>query len=180
VVHAASITDILGIDPAVVGNREQEEKSKVPRKWMTYYKSLLALRKHFCDELDIHTKGALTLDGEGNGDNFAGFGKDQTDPDSGQFDGEVALSMLASEQDALHEVEEAIQRIINGTYGICEITGKPIKKSRLAAVPFTRYSMEGQQQLEAGGGKKKGDRQEVTFAERDEDSSQLMATGEDE
>ena len=56
--------------------------------------------------------------------------------------------MLASEQDALYEVERAITRILEDRYGICEITGKPIKKSRLQAVPFTRYSLEGQQEVE--------------------------------
>ena len=63
--------------------------------------------------------------------------------------------MVSSEQEALHEIEDAIKRIQKGTYGICEITGKPIKKARLAAVPFTRYSLEGQRQLEASKSRKK-------------------------
>ena len=46
-------------------------------------------------------------------------------------------------------MEAAIERIFEGTYGICEITGKPILKKRLDSIPYTRYSLEGQEQVEA-------------------------------
>ncbi|MGA3008145.1 MAG: TraR/DksA C4-type zinc finger protein [Opitutaceae bacterium] len=64
------------------------------------------------------------------------------------FDRDFALSMVANEQEALSEIEAAIQRIHAGTYGICEVTGKPISKERLIAVPFTRYSAEAQKDIE--------------------------------
>ena len=64
------------------------------------------------------------------------------------FDRDFALSLVSSEQEALQEIESAIRRIMNGSYGVCEITGETIKKERLTAVPFTRYSLEGQRQLE--------------------------------
>jgi RNA polymerase-binding transcription factor DksA len=56
--------------------------------------------------------------------------------------------MVASEQEALSEIDAAIKRIHNGSYGVCEITQKPIAKERLLAVPFTRYSAEAQKDLE--------------------------------
>jgi DnaK suppressor protein len=48
--------------------------------------------------------------------------------DSGtdNFDRDFALSLLSSDQDAIYEIEEALKRIEKGTYGICELTGKPI------------------------------------------------------
>ncbi len=64
------------------------------------------------------------------------------------FDRDFALSLVSSEQEALSEIEAAIKRIRDGTYGICEITAKPISKERLLAVPFTRYSAEAQKQIE--------------------------------
>jgi RNA polymerase-binding transcription factor DksA len=76
------------------------------------------------------------------------------DAGTDNFDRDFALSLVSSEQDALFEIEEAIQRIYDGSYGICEITGKPINKDRLEAVPFTRYSVEGQRQFESTGRKK--------------------------
>ena len=64
------------------------------------------------------------------------------------FDRDFALSLVSSEQEALSEIDAAIKRIHDGTYGICEITQKPISKDRLLAVPFTRYSAEAQKDIE--------------------------------
>ncbi len=44
-----------------------------------------------------------------------------------------------------HEVEAALQRIKNGTYGYCEETGRPVGVRRLLAVPYTRHSIEVQE-----------------------------------
>ena len=54
-------------------------------------------------------------------------------------------------QASLVDVVDAIRRIERGTYGICEITGKPIEAARLRAIPWTRYSIEGQKELERAG-----------------------------
>ena len=58
--------------------------------------------------------------------------------------------MVANDQEALEEIEDAIDRIFSGTYGVCLETKKPINKNRLKAVPFTRFSVEGQNQFERG------------------------------
>ena len=77
-----------------------------------------------------------------------GFGNHQADAATDAFDRDFALSLVSSEQDALYEVEEAIQRIKLGEYGLCEVTGEPIAPERLEAVPFTRFSLEGQAEYE--------------------------------
>jgi len=56
--------------------------------------------------------------------------------------------MVANEQEALSEIDAAIKRIHDGSYGVCEVTQKPIAKDRLLAVPFTRYTAEAQKNLE--------------------------------
>ena len=60
----------------------------------------------------------------------------------------LRLSLLSQEQDALYEIEEALKRIENTTYGICEMSSKPIPHARLEAIPFARFTVECQQQLE--------------------------------
>jgi DnaK suppressor protein len=54
---------------------------------------------------------------------------------------------LLKEQERLHrqlfEVESALERIENGSYGICEETGEPIEAQRLEVIPYTRVSVEG-------------------------------------
>ena len=73
------------------------------------------------------------------------------DAASDTYDCDWALSMLSSDQNALYEIEQAINRIENGTYGTCELTGNAIESARLTAIPWTRFSMEAQQQLEEQG-----------------------------
>jgi hypothetical protein len=51
----------------------------------------------------------------------------------------------------LYEVEEAIKRILAGTYGTCVETGQPIPAARLRAIPWTRFSGEVQRRLEKKG-----------------------------
>ena len=73
--------------------------------------------------------------------------------DSGtdNFDRDFALSLLSSDQDAIYEIEEALKRIEKGTYGVCELTDKPIPRARLDAIPWTRFTVEAQAQLEKEG-----------------------------
>jgi len=68
-----------------------------------------------------------------------------------ESDQDMVLGRLSAEQDALYEVEEAIRRVGNDTYGICEETGKPIEADRLKAVPWTRFSRDAEARLEKEG-----------------------------
>ncbi len=69
-------------------------------------------------------------------------------PGSDAYDRDFALSLLSQEQDALYEIEEALKRIEGGTYGMCEMSGKPIAHARLEAIPFARFTVECQSQIE--------------------------------
>jgi RNA polymerase-binding transcription factor DksA len=71
------------------------------------------------------------------------------------YDRDLALSLLSSEQDAVYEIEEALTRIRDGTYGVCELTGEPIEPDRLEAIPWTRFSTAAEKQLEREGGVKR-------------------------
>ena len=63
-------------------------------------------------------------------------------------DRDLALCLLYQEQNTLLEIDEALQRIEEGTYGVCEMSGKPIPMPRLEAIPFARFTVECQAQLE--------------------------------
>jgi RNA polymerase-binding protein DksA len=54
--------------------------------------------------------------------------------------------MIARQQKYVGYLERALERIQNGTYGICKVTGKPIPKERLLAVPHTEISIEAKKQ----------------------------------
>ena len=76
------------------------------------------------------------------------FGMHQADAGSDTYDRDFALILLSQEQDALYEIEEALKRFDAGTYGICEMSGKPIPQARLEAIPFARFTVECQTQIE--------------------------------
>ena len=143
VLGAASLADILGFNPAEKKKVTSLEEASIPKKWKKYYKLLLDLRAHVSAELDLHTSDTLQHHSKDEGDH-----KLEADAGTDAFDRDFALSLVSNEQDALNEVEEAILRIKDGSYGVCEVTGEQIGKERLTAVPFARYSVEGQSEFE--------------------------------
>jgi len=63
---------------------------------------------------------------------------------------ELALTLSNRERDKLLQIDQALKRIDEGTYGICEVTGEKIGEERLRALPFTTLSVEAQEEIERG------------------------------
>ncbi len=98
------------------------------------------------------------------------------DAGTDSYDRDFWLGMLSSAQDALFEIDEAIERIRGGTYGVCEVTGKPIEQNRLEAIPWTRFSAAAEKQKEAEGAFKAGrigDRRSVAREEPRPDADDI-------
>ena len=70
------------------------------------------------------------------------------DAGSDAYDRDFALNLLSQEQDALQEIQAALERITEGIYGICGISGKKIPQARLEAMPIARLTVECQSQWE--------------------------------
>src|SRR5437870_13544773 len=107
---------------------------------------LLQLRDAMVDAMDGVAQDTLRSRAEGS--EASAFGMHQADAGSDAYDRDFALSLLSQEQDALYEIDQALKRIEVGTYGICEMSGKPIPHTRLEAIPFARFTVECQSQLE--------------------------------
>jgi RNA polymerase-binding transcription factor DksA len=146
-VKAASLADILGFNPKRGKPAEVAEKD-VPEKFKRYYRLLLDLRSSLTEGIERHSEETLKRSAKDDAGDLSAYGQHMADAGTDTFDRDFALSMVASEQEALSEIDAAIKRIHDGTYGICEVTAKPIAKERLLAVPFTRYSAEAQKDLE--------------------------------
>lgn len=148
-VKAASLADILGFHPAKGKPRAvMVHEDEVPEKYRRYYKMLLELRAMVLEKLGEHTEDTLMKSSKDDSGDLSGYGQHMADAGTDTFDRDFALSLVSSEQEALAEIEAAIKRIHDGTYGICESTQQPISKERLLAVPFTRYSAEAQKNVE--------------------------------
>jgi RNA polymerase-binding transcription factor DksA len=131
---AASTTDVLGAASA---------ESQIDPKWNRHYSRLQALH----DEL-LRSRNDLTKDAR---EEKPTLGTHMADAGTDSYDRDWALSMLSSEQDAVYEIEEAMDRIRLGTYGTCELTGRPIPPDRLNAIPWTRFTAEAERDLENNG-----------------------------
>jgi RNA polymerase-binding transcription factor DksA len=110
---------------------------------------LLHLRDAMLDSMMGVAKDNLRTRAEGS--EASAFGMHQADAGSDAYDRDFALSLLSQEQDALYEIEEALKRIDFGTYGVCEMSNKPIAHARLEALPFARFTVECQSQIEKQG-----------------------------
>jgi DnaK suppressor protein len=107
---------------------------------------LLQLRDAMVDSMAGVAQDTLRSRAEGN--EASAFGMHQADAGSDAYDRDFALSLLSQEQDALYEIDQALKRIELGTYGVCEMSGKSIPRARLEAIPFARFTVECQSQLE--------------------------------
>ncbi|MBP3303107.1 MAG: hypothetical protein J6L64_08265 [Opitutales bacterium] len=147
-VGAVSLDELFGYNPFAKDSVSAEEKM-IPAKWIKYYKKLVSLKVAIQKEIDEHSQNAFSRQGkEDTGDLSASYSQHTADIDNEAFTRDCALSLLASKQQDLAEINIAIERMKKGTYGICEITGKPIPAERLRDVPFTRYSIEGKLEAE--------------------------------
>ncbi|MCE2960640.1 MAG: TraR/DksA C4-type zinc finger protein [Akkermansiaceae bacterium] len=109
-------------------------------------KRLLDLRDILVDSMCGMTRDTIRNAPEGS--EASGSGQHQGDAGSDAYDRDFALSVLAKEQDALYEIEQALRRIKSGTYGTCEISELKIPIARLEAIPFARLTVECQAQWE--------------------------------
>jgi RNA polymerase-binding transcription factor DksA len=131
------------VQPAGSGSVNRVKKPFVPAKWAWHYRTLCRLRNELQDHRVILLADA--------GEPTRRPGREIADFATEEFSRDLILAELSHNQEALSEIDAALERIELGTYGICEKTGKPIPASRLKAVPSTRFSREAEISLERAG-----------------------------
>jgi RNA polymerase-binding transcription factor DksA len=139
----ASATSAAILGRPMAKARTAADSKKVKPEWQKYYNRLLELREQL-----LHQMNGLAKD---SAQEMAGYSLHMADSGTDNFDRDFALSLLSSDQDAVYEIEEALKRIEKKTYGICELTGKAIPRARLEAIPWTRFTVDAQAQLEKDG-----------------------------
>ncbi len=122
---------------------KKDGRAKIKAQWAKYYNRLLELREQLTRQMDGLAKESAQ--------EMPGYSLHMADSGTDNFDRDFALSLLSADQDAVYEIEEALKRIEKNTYGVCELTGKPIPQKRLEAIPWTRFTVQAQAQLEREG-----------------------------
>jgi len=82
---------------------------------------------------------------------MSGYGLHMADVASDNYERDFNLSLVSNERRIVLEIDEALKRIDDSSYGICQMSGKPIAKTRLKAIPYAKYSKKCQEKIEKQG-----------------------------
>jgi RNA polymerase-binding transcription factor DksA len=141
--RTATSAAILGFAQTSARNREPQARVRIKPEWQKYYDRLVELKERLHDQMEGLAKESA--------EELPGYSLHMADSGTDNFDRDFALSLLSSDQDALYEIDAAIRRIERNTYGVCELTGRTIPQARLEAIPWARFTVEAQAQLEREG-----------------------------
>ncbi|MBN4067407.1 TraR/DksA family transcriptional regulator [Simkania negevensis] len=115
-------------------------KSKIEE----FRKALLAMRANLTQNLKEASVEVKKVE------ESTGYSQHQADEGTDDFDRTISLELSSREYDILKQIDRALEKINENSYGICDITEKPIPLKRLEAIPYATMTVEAQQMLERG------------------------------
>lgn len=136
--------------------KSTSKTSKADRKGLTkkeldeFKKLLLHVRARLTGDVQQLTDESLGMNPQEASGDLSKMPLNMADIGSDTFEQDMSISLIQNEQDLLIEVNEALQRIEDKSYGICVATGKAITKTRLAAKPWAKYCIDYQREQERG------------------------------
>jgi RNA polymerase-binding protein DksA len=116
-----------------------------PRELELYRDQILAKRREIVGDMSSMEREALRASGS---TNLSNLPLHMADMGTDNYEQEFTLGLMEKDRKLLRDLNDALAKIQNGTYGLCEGTGKPISKARLEAQPWARYSIEYARKLE--------------------------------
>jgi RNA polymerase-binding transcription factor DksA len=129
--------------------KASKPKSPLSRKEISKFrKILLDKRRSILGDMNGMEDEALGHHQPGDGSDTSNPSSDIADIGSDNYETEFTLGLLESERQLLDEINDALDRINSGTYGICLGTGKPIRKPRLTALPWCKYTLDYKKMVE--------------------------------
>ena len=124
-------------------------RKKFTRKELEYYRELILKTKDkVLDEIKHISDDTLKKSQKDAAGDISGYTYHMADVASDTYDREFSLGLASNEREALYELDDAIKKIDEGTFGICEECKSLITKVRLKAVPYTRLCVKCQQKKE--------------------------------
>ena len=125
-----------------------EIRTKLTKKELDEYRALLLDKRRAAMRLLNGMEDAALRSPDGNLSNMPNH---MADMGSDVYDQDFTLSMAEGERKILEEIDAALLRIENKTYGVCQLSGKPISKARLEAKPWAKYTVEAERIMETSG-----------------------------
>jgi len=113
-----------------------------------YREKLLNLKDDVVAQMRETSKDTLMKSQKDMSGDISGYGIHMADVASDNYERDFNLELVSNERKIIIEIDEALKRIEEGIYGICQISGKPISKSRLKAIPYAKNSKKCQEKIE--------------------------------
>jgi DnaK suppressor protein len=136
--HSDSTVDQTeGADPQT----EAPRQSPFSQEELQYFHDLLVEKRSAAVE-DIERMRAQLEDAREQAENDTAYSFHMADAGTDAMEREKLYLMVARQQKYVGYLDRALERVRNKTYGVCKVTGKPISKERLEAVPHTEISIE--------------------------------------
>ena len=141
-------TKVVPVEPEAKPKPDiSKVKTKLPKKELDKYRDLLILRRR---EIMGMVSGLETEALRSSGGNLSNMPVHMADVGTDVFEQDFTLGMAATEREMVVQIDAALQRIADRTYGVCQSTGKAIPKTRLNAKPWAKYSIDAKRQFERG------------------------------
>ena len=119
-----------------------------PGDYKYFEQRLLAERAKIMREMGHLESTVLKVNPRDAAGELSGYSFHMADAGTDSMEREKAFDIASKEGRLLMEIDDALRRLYNGAFGICEISGKPILRARLEALPWARLSIEEQEKLE--------------------------------
>lgn len=128
--------------------RPTKKKTLLSKAELDHFRELLlAKRRELVGDMRSWESEALQRDGS---QNLSNLPIHMADQGTDNYEQEFTLGLMEKDRQLLKEIDDALVKIRDGEYGVCEGTGQPISKPRLEAQPWARYSIEYARKLEQG------------------------------
>ncbi len=125
---------------------KREKVQSLSKSDLQYFRNLLLEKRR---EI-IGDVGSMESEAFKGGSNLSNMPIHMADVGTDNFEQEFTLGLIESERQILREIQEALIRLDNGSFGTCMGTGKSIPRVRLEAVPWAKYTIEYSRLLEQG------------------------------
>jgi RNA polymerase-binding protein DksA len=134
--------------PIPTNGKPRKNQAGLNAKDLEHYRELLLLkRRELVGDMSSMEREALRST---TGTNLSNLPLHMADMGTDNYEQEFTLGLVEKDRLLLREINTALAKIMDGTYGICEGTGKPISKPRLEAQPWAKFSIEHARALEKG------------------------------
>lgn len=124
-------------------------KKKLNKKQLAEFRSLIMRRKNeLLDDINHISEDTLKKSQKDASGDISGYTYHMADVATDTYDREFSLGIASNERKLLYELDDALKRIEEGTFGICEDCKSLITKTRLKAIPYARLCLNCQQKRE--------------------------------